>query len=331
MGNYAHVLPGVFLNRRMADHSIEQMKQLLNILGLLLVFALPVPAIAGAAMPMPEKAMGHDWSGQQLMEEVYKRHQQFPYIYEEQSMVLVDARGKKNTRKLHRYSRMDDDGSVNFMLIFESPEEVRGVSLLARKDTDGNTKKHIYLPAFGNQLIENVGSDEGDRFLGSDFSVENLTGEQLEEYEYIRKNDKRMDGNMFFVVDVYRKDNEMSQKMPLRRHFIRQDNFFITSTEHYDQLGRVYKKQSHHDLKKLEGNMWRASMILMQDLKLDHSSLIKIHKRVFSADYVPAEMFSEEWLFLNHSDSSTAPDTEVETESEDEVEADEPDKVVTEL
>ena len=45
--------------------------------------------------------------------------------------------------------------------------------------------------------------------------------------------------------------------------------------------------------------MWRANMLLMQDYRENHQTLIKINKRVFSADYVPREVFTVEWLFNN--------------------------------
>jgi hypothetical protein len=38
-------------------------------------------------------------------------------------------------------------------------------------------------------------------------------------------------------------------------------------------------------------------MILMDDKQTGHQSLLKIHRRVFSADYVPLEYFTPQWLY----------------------------------
>ncbi len=38
----------------------------------------------------------------------------------------------------------------------------------------------------------------------------------------------------------------------------------------------------------------------MEDIKNHHQSLLKIIRRKFSHDYVPAEMFTADWLFQNH-------------------------------
>jgi hypothetical protein len=37
-------------------------------------------------------------------------------------------------------------------------------------------------------------------------------------------------------------------------------------------------------------------MILMEDFGERHRTLLKVERRVFSPDYVPAEIFSRQWL-----------------------------------
>ena len=239
-------------------------------------------------------------TGLEIMEEVYKRHQQFPYIYEEQSMVMEDKNGARDTRKARRFSRVDKDGSVKFLLLFDYPQEVKGVALLATRDPDGITSKFIYLPAYGEQLLESSGEGSDSNFLGTDFSVESLTGENLSDYDYVRRDNRKIDDIDYFIIDVYKTVQKETKAKVLRRHFVRQDNLYITLTHHYDKQGRLSREQSHHDLSVVDKEMWRANMILMIDKKEQHQSLIKISRRVFSHDYVPAELFTAKWLFDNY-------------------------------
>ena len=239
-------------------------------------------------------------SGAEIMEEVDKRHQQFPYIYEEQSLVMLDRNGERDTRKARRYLRMEDNGSVKFLLLFDDPQEIKGVALLAHRHPNGKTDKHFYLPAYGKQLLESAGDENGDNFLGTDFSVENLTGEIISDYRYKRGADKEVDAVKYFVINVYKKNSSLPRKKILRRHYIQQDNLFITLTHHFDKHGRIARTQSHHDLKLVDQNMLRANMILMENKKDQHLSLIKTSLRVFSHDYVPEEIFTAEWLFKNY-------------------------------
>ena len=264
-------------------------------------------------------------NGLEIMHEVYKRHRQYAFIYEEQSMVMMDRNGDRDTRKVKRYSRVEEDGAVKFLLLFDSPDEISGVALLANRDASGKTRKYIYLPALGEQLIENVSSGRDGKFLGTDFSIENLAGEVLDDYIYIRKPDKKTNDIEYFVVDVYQREEGLSEDMLFkekrasRRHFISKSNFYITRTEYFDKQGRVFKKQSHHDLKPVDGEMWRSNMILMEDSKEGHQSLIKINRRVFSRDYVSAEIFTADWLFKNYPfiNSPEVDDKEFISENED--------------
>ena len=240
-------------------------------------------------------------SGEALIRLMHDRHQQYPYVYEEQSMVLIDRQGNRETRNLRRYSRVDevfdaDEGAVKvarYMLVFDSPDDVKGVVLLAEKRGE-QTHQSMYLPAFGKLMITNTGNSRLENFLGSDFSIENLIGEDVDDYDYRRQRDVIVDGMAYFIIDVYSK---IDTGRLLRKHFIRQDNIYGSRTDHYDDLVRLQKRQSNHDLTQVIGNMWRANMILMDDKQTGHQSLLKIHRRVFSADYVPLEYFTPQWLY----------------------------------
>lgn len=257
-------------------------------------------------------------TGAEIMEEVDRRHQQFPYIYEEQSMVMVDRNGDRDTRRARRYSRVEKDGSVRFLLLFDYPKEVKGVALLALRNPDGKTSKYIYLPAYGQQLLESAGEESGDNFLGTDFSVENLTGEVLGEHHYLRREDQEVDGIKYFIVDVYKAGDSLRKKRVLRRHHVQQDNLFITLTHHFDKHGRINRIQSQHDLAKVSQDRLAANMILMENKKDQHQSLIKTSRRIFSHDYVPEEIFSAEWLYKNY--PYIEPTEELDTDSPEELE-----------
>jgi len=240
-------------------------------------------------------------SGLTIMETVYSRHQQYPWVYEEQSMILIDQRGNKNTRKLRRYSRLTDNGSADLLLLFDSPTDVKGVALLANRSADGQMTQAFYLPAFGPQFVKadsGTSSQQQDSFLGTDYSIDNLVGEVLEDYRYERAEDFNYKEVDYFVIDAYRKD---AATRPVRRHYIRQDNLFITRSDHFDELGRLRKRQTQHDLTNVHGDMWRANMMMMDNEHLSHRTVIKIDKRIFSRDYVPEEVFTEDWIVANRS------------------------------
>ncbi len=238
------------------------------------------------------------WTGRSLMDEVFKRHELFPYVFEAQTMILTDGAGNRDVRKLRRFSRVEKDGTVKYLLVFDNPAEVRGVALLAIRQNSGRVESRIYLPAFGKELKSSAGESRGSHFLGTDFSIEDLGAEILSDFRYVRVEDRRIGKIAYFVVEAFPKDEEIERATgySLRRHFIRQDNIFISRTDYYDRRGRFFKTQTRHDLKRVDGDMWRANMLLMENQKERHKTLIKIDRRIFSRDYVPPEIFTPAWL-----------------------------------
>ncbi len=242
------------------------------------------------------------WTGREILDLVYERHQQFPYVYEEQSMIMIDQNGHKNTRKLRRYSRADESGKVKFLLLFDSPLDVKGVALLAQREQDGRAKHSFYLPAFGKTFIENTLDPEGkseDNFLGTDYSIENLVGDSLDHHQHVRRDDTNINDTDYFVVDVYDLNSPLEEGRSERRHYVRKDNLYISRTDHFDEIGRLQKRQTNHDLTNVHGDIWRANMMMMNNLQQEHRTIIKINRRVFSADYVPSEVFTERWIVSN--------------------------------
>ncbi len=247
------------------------------------------------------------WIGRRIMDEVFKRHEMYPYVFEEQTIIMIDSAGNRDARKARRFSRVEKDETVKYLLVFDNPSEVRGVALLAIRHQTGRIESMIYLPAFGKKLKSSIGKSRGGNFLGTDFALEDLAAEILSDFNYVRVSDKKINKIAHFVVEAFPQDDEMewTTGYGLRRHFIRKDNFFIIRTDYYDRRCRFFKSQTSHDLKRVDGDMWRANMILMKNHKEKHSTLIKIDRRIFSHDYVPPEMFTSAWLLKNRHIQST--------------------------
>lgn len=246
-------------------------------------------------------------TARQIMDEVYRRHMLFPYVFEEQTMILIDKSENYNVRMARRFSRMESDRTAKFLLVLDNPAEVRGVALLAVLGASGQTESVLYMPAFENKVKSVTGNSRSGLLLGTDLSIEDIASENLSDFRYTRAPDSRMDDTDFFVIDAVpiNKDIKAESAYSRRRHFIRQDIYFIFRTEFYDQRNRLFKTLTHHDLKRVDGDMWRASMLLMENHKKKHKTLIKITDRIFSRDYVPEEIFTTDWLLENKHISET--------------------------
>lgn len=239
-----------------------------------------------------------DWTGRHVVEEAHKRHELFPHVFEEQTMILMDEAGNRDVRKLRRFLRLENDGTVKFLLVFDHPAEVKGVALLAVRSKRGHVESGIYMPSFGKIFDSAAAEDQSPNFLGTDFSVEDLTGEDPSDFRYTRKPDQKISNSSCYVVDAVPKNKRTKTRLAfhLRRHYINKKNLFIVRTDYFDRQNRQAKRQTRHDLKRVNRNMWRANMILMENHLERHRTLIKIDRRVFSHDYVPPEIFTKDWL-----------------------------------
>ncbi len=252
--------------------------------------------VPAAPAPSDDEA----WSGSRIMAENRRRHHQFPFVYEEQTMIMVDPTGNREVRRCRRFSRIEKDRTFKFLLVFDDPEEIRGTALLAVRDPSGETRHGVYLPAFGPEFKHPQGSGLGGHFLGTDFSIEDLAPEPPEEFRYVRQRDRLVDETEYFVVDAYPKAAvTRAGELGLRKHVIRKDSFMIVQTDVYDATLRIYKRITHHDLKRVDADSCRANMVVANDKRDSHSTLLKIDRRVYSRDYVPAEIFDESYLLAN--------------------------------
>jgi len=252
---------------------------------------------AGAALAQDEP----QWTAERIMAEQLRRNALFPYVYEEQTMVLTDEAGNREVRQCRRFSRVEPDATVKFLLVFDAPKEIRGVALLAVREPGGNTRGGVYLPAFGTALKRPAGDELGGHFLGTDFTVEDLTTEVRDDYRYESGADRVLDDVPYFVVEAYPR-NESARRATargFRRHLIRKDNFVIVQTDFFDRRARLVKRITRHDLKRVHARSWRANMLVANDLREHHRTLLKIDRRVYSRDYVPAELFEPDYLLAN--------------------------------
>lgn len=254
---------------------------------------------------VPVGALELDGAG--VMEEVFQRHRIAPYVYEEQTMVLLDGRGDgeertRDVRHLRRYTRANGDGSLKHMMIFDRPEEIRGSGFLIHKSPDGEARATLYLPALKKKFQSVAqGGGRGGRFMGTDFALEDLVGEDPAAFRYVRAEDLQSDEIDYFVIDVF-PQTERAKRMSAygrRRHLVRRDNFYIARTDYFDRSDRFVKTRTHHNMKQVKGDLWRAESILMDHPGANHKSLIRVERRVFSPAYVPDHIFTRAWLAQN--------------------------------
>ena len=99
------------------------------------------------------------------------------------TMNLINRKGDVVSRKL-RFKRLEvpEDGDKS-IAVFESPRDVKGVAILSYAHKVKSDDQWLYLPAL--KRVKRIASkNKSGPFLGSEFSFEDFSFQEVEKYEY---------------------------------------------------------------------------------------------------------------------------------------------------
>jgi hypothetical protein len=246
-------------------------------------------AAPGAARAAPDAAG--------IMEQVRSHRPQACCIYQELTMILSDPAGEGGVRRIRWFERHEPDGSRRLLLVFVAPADMRGAAVLVTRDASGNARGEVHLPALGRPLDLAPRTAGAMPLAGSDFRLADLFRGAPGDFTYAREADAEIERGMHYVIRATPvKGAEPRTGEGVRRHFVRKGDHFLVRTDFHDARGVLARRQSFRDAREVEPGVWQADMILMEDFSARHRTLLKVERRVFSPDYVPAAIFSRQWL-----------------------------------
>jgi hypothetical protein len=246
-------------------------------------------AMPAAALAAPD--------GPGIMDRVRSLRPQACCIYQELTMIPSDPAGESGVRRIRWFERHERDGSSRLLVLFVAPADVRGAAVLVTRDPHGAPRGEVYLPALGKPLDLAARTAGAMPLVGSDFKLADLFTGAPRDYTYAREADAEIDRSMHYVVRATPvKGAQQHSGSGVRRHYVRKGDHFLVRTDFHDVQGAVARRQSFRDAREVEPDVWQADMILMEDFGERHRTLLKVERRVFSPDYVPAEVFSRAWL-----------------------------------
>ncbi len=216
-------------------------------------------------------------SGLELIEESMRKQPPAAHTFEEQVLVLSDNLGQHTVRTVRFYARNDAGGSRRLMVI-DTPAELRGIKVYVSRDATGGARRG---PAASSPVF------------GSDYTVADFEGEQPADFSYEREPSQELERVTHFVVRATPKDEAVARATGygMRKLYLRKDNLFVSRIDHIDRHGHLVRRQTFKDPRPDDQGAWRPRMTLTEDLREDRRTLIKVERRVHSADYVPAEIF----------------------------------------
>lgn len=234
------------------------------------------------------KANKKSVTGQELLKRVEKN-----YVSQSEAATLtmktIEKNGSSKTLKM-RIKRKGDKSDKKHRAIVRiiEPKNLKGTGLLSISE-DGSNDQRIYLPS-QNKSRRILSNQQGDSFLGSELSMEDMGGSGATQFLGKIKTYEKQKDQEVAVVEITPSKGESSYSKIIS--WIPTKQSIVLKTEYYDLKGKLKKVATFKDYQKF-GEVWRAktihivnkqnqrqTVVTLEDLKLnegiDNSEFTKV-------------------------------------------------------
>lgn len=245
--------------------------------SLVLLFLIPTFVVAQNIEDDPE--------ARKIFEEVDQRRNKIKSEQADMRMVIFDSRGNTRERELLSFSMNEGEISKS-LLIFESPANVRGTGFLSISEGSEEVQK-LYLPALGQIQIISA-AEKGDRFMGSDFTYEDLGDQDPEDYKFELRS--KSDTNY-----VLRAEKTGSSEYNYLNFYIDPERYVLQKIEYFNDEGQMIKRLEASNYSEVLEEVWQPGKMIMYDLRDDRKTELSWSDRDVNAS-IPEWRFTERGL-----------------------------------
>ena len=231
-------------------------------------------------------------TGPELMQK-FKQVQRVKDEEEHLLLKLVSKSGAVKERRLARWT-MSAAGDLDKILVrFLAPRDVENTGLLTWEARDGNDDQWLYLPAT-KKPKRIAASGKKNRFMGTDFTFEDMRPENVAVNRYTLAGSEAVDGQDCWVIESVPANERQAADTAYsrRRLWLRKDGLALVKREYYDRQGRLEKVETMRKLVNVKGTAWRSSEYEMHDVQNGTKTLVVVEKRTVDKG-LRDEFFSE--------------------------------------
>ena len=178
------------------------------------------------------------------------------------SMVLRDRQGRESQRQMRfKVLEVEGDGDKS-LFVFDTPRDVAGTALLTHAHINTPDDQWLYLPALKRVKRINSSKRSGS-FMGSEFSYEDMTTQEVDEYIHTYLRDEPCGELTCTVVEQVPLDKHSGYS----RKLVWQDTleFRVWKMELYDRRNSHLKTLIFEDYNLHLDKFWRAGVQTMEN------------------------------------------------------------------
>ncbi len=240
---------------------------------LILFCLLALPVLSQERITTEEEARS-------IFEQVEERRNSVESEKATMEMTIADSRGRTRNRTMQMWSKTEGDDTKS-LIVFSSPGNVSGTAFLTVNE-DGSRTQRLYLPSVGRvQII--TSSERGDRFMGSDFTYEDLGDQNSEDYNF----EWLEEGSTEYTVRAAKPDSDQYTHVEF---IIDKEKFTINKIHYYNSSNEEIKRLEAEDFEQLSDELWSPSIMTMFDLRENRKTELRWSNREVNVQV-------EDWRF----------------------------------
>ena len=226
--------------------------------------------------------------GLEIMKEVERRALADSQSYEG-AIEVEDAKGKVLNKSWH-FWREGNRGTSKVLVRFDTPPEVRGVGLLTLNHVGRSAEQWLYTPEIRRDR-RIAPQEKSQRFMGTDFSNEDMEERAIEDYEYSLMGEEHFAGQPAYKIKAVGRNQNSTQYSHLHL-WVRKDIFATAFIEFYVG-GKLSKTLRWDDWQQIQ-NIWTPHFIEMKSLARKSTTRIRSKNVKYNLKFEP------EWFSLRN-------------------------------
>ncbi|MFK7889655.1 MAG: outer membrane lipoprotein-sorting protein [Granulosicoccus sp.] len=208
----------------------------------------------------PVWALTPEEKGRELARQIDERDNGFGDSAADMTMTLTNEAGDTTLRELSiKTLEVDGDGDKTIIL-FHSPRDVKGTALLTWSYALEDDDQWLYLPALSR--VKRISSDnKTGPFMGSEFSYEDLSSQELDKYTYRYVREDVVDGVPVHVSERFPAYPNSGYVRQITS--IEQSTLNVLKIEYHDRGDKLLKTLYLSDYRQYPNGKWRAHNLHM--------------------------------------------------------------------
>ncbi len=258
------------------------MTQIATVRLALCFFASCLIALAFLSPPRPAHAQeSAEEAGLQIAREANARDEGFGNYSANQFMVLRNKQGQESRRELHiKVLEVPGDGNKS-LFVFDHPRDVKGTALLIFAHQQDADEQWLYLPAL-KRVKRISSSNRSGSFVGSEFSYEDLSAQEVEKFTYRYLRDEPCGDLTCAVTERVPVDKKSGYRRQIVWHD--RDEFRVWRVQYFDRKDAHLKTLVVSDYGQYLDRYWRAGRMNMENHLTGKSTVLTWTDYEFRAD-----------------------------------------------